>query len=227
MASCRRQGYRHFYVRGHIIAAHHVVDIFKKVVPEALWRDVPIPRTVRWRWQKLELGTIVPKMTVQEALSAALSGPASSGATGSGAASSGPASSASSGATSSRLQATAAAAPATASVAGYLPPSLEQAHPDDKTELANLLDTVTGRNTGAKGGTGSGPPDLPSAVAAAIREDAVVEDEADSGGDDADQVKPGIAPDPPPGLVARAGAAECAGFLGQAGASHQPATASL
>jgi hypothetical protein len=47
---------------------------------------------------------------------------------------------------------------------------------------------------------------LPIAVAAAIREDAVVEDEADSGGDDADQVKPGTAPDPPPGLVAASGA---------------------
>jgi len=115
-----------------------------------------IPRDVRWRWPKLAPGAIVQKMTVQEAQSAAVYGPASSTATGSRAASSGPASSTatssgatSSGATSSELQATAAAAPATASVASDLPPSLEQAHPDDKTELANLLDKVTGRNRGA------------------------------------------------------------------------------
>ena len=158
-------------------------------------------------------GTVVRKMTAREALSAAVSGPASSTATGSGAASSGPASSkatgsgaASSGATSSELQATAAAAPATPVVANDLPPSLEQAHPDDKTELASLLDKVTGRNTGAKGGTGSGPPGLPSAVAAAIREDAVVEGHPGS---------------------ARAGAGECAGLCGQARASQQPAAASL
>ena len=82
----------------------------------------------------------------------------------------------------SELQATAAAAPATAPVASGLPPSLAQAHPEDQKELANLLDKVIDRNTGCSGGTGSGPPDLPSAVAAAIRADGVVEDAPDGGG---------------------------------------------
>ena len=106
-------------------------------------------------------------MTTQEAQSAVVSGLASSTATGSGAGSSGD---------------TAAVAPATAPVASDLPPKLAQAHPDDKREFANLLDKVTDRNTGAKGGTGSGLPDLPSAVALAIRQDAVLEGEADCDG---------------------------------------------
>ena len=44
----------------------------------------------------------------------------------------------------SEMQATAAAAPATARVARDLPPSLAQAHPEDQNELANLFDKVTG-----------------------------------------------------------------------------------
>ena len=115
------------------------MDIFKKVVPGTLWRDVDRQGSAL---AVAEVG-IVPKMTVQEAPSAAVSGLARSTATGSGAGSSGD---------------TAAAAPATAPVASDLPPKLAQAHPDDKRELANLLDKVTDRNTGAKGGTGSAPP---------------------------------------------------------------------
>jgi hypothetical protein len=69
---------------------------------------------------------------------------------------------------------------------------LEQAHPDDKTELANLLGKATDRNTGVSTGTGSRPPDLTSAVATAIQEDAVVADTTDGGGgEEAELSEPG------------------------------------
>ena len=94
------------FAKGDNRALRHVVDIFKKVAPGTLWRDDLVPNWVRWQWPKLEPGTIVPNISVQEAQTAALSGPASSTVTGAGAASSG--------ATGSEMQATAAAAPATA-----------------------------------------------------------------------------------------------------------------
>ena len=42
-ASGRRQGHHRFFVQGNTTAVHHVVDIFKKVVPGTLWRSKLIP----------------------------------------------------------------------------------------------------------------------------------------------------------------------------------------
>ena len=105
---------------------------------------------MRTRRPKLEPGTIVPNITVQEAQSIALYGVAGSTATAFRAACSG--------ATGSELH-------AAALVPIVLPPSLAQAHPEDQAELARLLDIVTERSTGSSGGTGSGLPDLPSSFA--------------------------------------------------------------
>ena len=57
--------------------------------------------------------------------------------------------------------------------AGDLPQSLQGTHDDDKKELANLVHKASERNTGAQEGTGSGPPDLPSAIPTAIENDAM------------------------------------------------------
>ena len=59
----------------------HVVDILKKVAPGTLWRDEQAPSFQRWRWPKLQPGTIVPNITVQEAQIIALSGSAAVSAT--------------------------------------------------------------------------------------------------------------------------------------------------
>ena len=66
-ASCRRRGQCHSFAKGDITALCHVVDIFKKVVLGTLWRDDLVPNWARWRWPRLEPGTIVPNITAQEA----------------------------------------------------------------------------------------------------------------------------------------------------------------
>ena len=102
---------------------------------------------------------MAPNITVQEARIVAPSEPASSTVTASGAASSG--------ATGLELQATALSPHSPIVGAGAF------RGPD---RVGNIFDIIIERNTGSSGGTGSGLPDLPSSLALAIREDAVVEE---------------------------------------------------
>ena len=69
----RRKGHRHFWARGRDSAVLQVVDFFKAAIPSTLWhRDVP-SLEVRQTWPKVEAGTIIPKITVAEARTAAWS----------------------------------------------------------------------------------------------------------------------------------------------------------
>ena len=67
----RRMGHRHFWARGRHSAVLQVADIFKAAIPSTLWRDVQIPEHERRMWAKVQAGTIIPKITVAEARTAA------------------------------------------------------------------------------------------------------------------------------------------------------------
>ena len=69
----RRAGHRHFFAKGPDAAVLQVVDIFKAALPSTLWHcDVPSLKERRG-WPKVEAGTIIPKITVAEARTAAWS----------------------------------------------------------------------------------------------------------------------------------------------------------
>ena len=54
-----------------------------------------------------------------------------------------------------------------------MPNKVDGLHPDDKQVLVSLVKQGMEQNFGAKEGTGSGPPDMPSAIAKAVENDAV------------------------------------------------------
>ena len=56
-----------------------------------------------------------------------------------------------------------------------MPRKLAEAHPEDKAELAIVLNQSVQRNTGAEVGTGSGPTDLQDVIAEAVANDDVAE----------------------------------------------------
>ena len=68
----RRVGHRHFWARGPHSAVLRVVYFFKAAIPRTLWRDVQISEDERRMWDKVEAGTIIPKITVKEAQTQAL-----------------------------------------------------------------------------------------------------------------------------------------------------------
>ena len=63
----RRMGHRHFFAKGRHSAVLLVVYFFKAAIPSKLWRDVQISEDERRMWDKVEAGTIIPKITVAEA----------------------------------------------------------------------------------------------------------------------------------------------------------------
>ena len=63
----RRVGHRHFFAKGPHSAVLRVVYFFKAAIPSKLWRDVQISEDERRMWDKVEAGTIIPKITVKEA----------------------------------------------------------------------------------------------------------------------------------------------------------------
>ena len=67
----RRRDHRHFWARGRHSAVLQVVDFFKAAIPKTLWRDVLIPEDERRMWAKVEADTIIPKITVAKARTAA------------------------------------------------------------------------------------------------------------------------------------------------------------
>ena len=152
-----------------------VIEIFKDIIPSVLFRDMVQSSDVRRSWPKLTEGAAIAKVTVAEALhqfradaspSSPVPGPAAPAAS-------------SSGASFQLLPPLPQIIipPKPFPDTGTLPESVEQAHPDDKMELAKMFDQARGKapaqDSGASGGTGSGPPDLKTVVRESIEGDTV------------------------------------------------------
>ena len=69
----RRKGHQHFWARGRDSAVLQVVDFFKAAIPSTLWHCEFLDVKERRGWAKVEAGTIIPKITVAEARTAAWS----------------------------------------------------------------------------------------------------------------------------------------------------------
>ena len=69
----RRKGHQHFWARGRDSAVLQVVDFFEAALPSTLWHCEIYDVKERQRWAKVEAGTIIPKITVAEARTAAWS----------------------------------------------------------------------------------------------------------------------------------------------------------
>ena len=153
-----------------------VIDIFKAVIPGVLWREEEECVDVRFQWPKLAPGTVIAKVSVAEALrqlrpdaspSSPVPGPAAPAASSSGAQSS----------VQQLPPLPPIIPPKPFPDTGTLPKSVERAHADDKMELAKMFGQARGKapaqDSGASGGTGSGPPDLKTVVRESIEGDTV------------------------------------------------------
>ena len=69
----RRKGHQHFWARGRDSAVLQVVDFFEAALPSTLWHCEFLDVKERRGWAKVEAGTIIPKITVAEARTAAWS----------------------------------------------------------------------------------------------------------------------------------------------------------
>ena len=145
-----------------------VIDIFKAVIPGVLWRDEEECVDVRFQWPKLAPGTVIAKVSVEEALRPFQPDASPSSPVPGLAAPAAPTAPAAPAASSSGAQSSCQLPPLPLLIppapfpdTGTLPKSLERAHPDDKKDLAKMLDQATAqatdRDSGAMAGTGSGP----------------------------------------------------------------------